>query len=765
MIITEMSGSHSSSDDSNDSRKRPPDPLIFPDTSPKRANCGYSSVVSDKNMHLKVLIPSIAAGAVIGKSGEAIGKIQKDTNTKVKISKQDEFYPGTTERVCLIIGSIDGVMSVHNYIMDRIMEKPDPNPHATGEGRLNVERHKQVKILVPNSTAGMVIGKGGSYIQEIKDKTGAYVQISQKSREFNLFERCIIIAGDLDQTRAAVQLILAVIAADPQSASCPNLSYHDVRGPVASVYPTGSPYATPMIPCPATPSWMAAGGSPVDPTTASAAAAMMAAMFSPGTVPAVGSAPGTRSSTFDFTSLAVLASNQHALGLTPMLQPIALPSPGANAATTPQWIWLVHPAPLTVPVQLNQRDCCAGTLDPGSVMTARQAALLASIGSKPQLVPQDMPQLTDTMPHSAFISQSAMLPPSSTTSSLAAGMALAALSAAASGSNGTCTSTGQPVGMLPNPGALLGIVPSMVPSLPGTAQPSRNDQLSLASPPSLLLALNEPSSRLSSAPAGGASPAAAMAAALGAAAAAAAASVSVSSANTPPSVTAASATGPMFGLYALPSPSSSSLSASPVAASVGSYLLYKKDIAVPESVIGLILGPQGRSIIDLQSSTGTIIQISQKGVYLTGTQNRLVTITGAQPNVQWAADVIEQRLQAERIRRESTTSNQTTPPPPTAATTGPSAGSNQSDIERQRTLSLFYQQQTSSGLYADSQLSVSSSIPISATSGVSCLSAGMPAVPAPAGESTIVQPQSQNPTTSLHSAKRDSDTHGFRQAS
>ncbi|CAI2738504.1 unnamed protein product [Dicrocoelium dendriticum] len=82
-----MSGSHSSSDDSSDSRKRPPDQVLCPDSSPKRANC-------DETVHLKVLIPSIAAGAVIGKAGEAIGKIQKETNTKVKMSKQDEFYPG-----------------------------------------------------------------------------------------------------------------------------------------------------------------------------------------------------------------------------------------------------------------------------------------------------------------------------------------------------------------------------------------------------------------------------------------------------------------------------------------------------------------------------------------------------------------------------------------------------------------------------------------------------------------------------------------------
>ena len=50
-------------------------------------------------------------------------------------------------------------------------------------------------MLVPNSTAGMVIGKGGIFIRQIKDESGAYVQISQKSKELNLPERCITIAG------------------------------------------------------------------------------------------------------------------------------------------------------------------------------------------------------------------------------------------------------------------------------------------------------------------------------------------------------------------------------------------------------------------------------------------------------------------------------------------------------------------------------------------------------------------------------------------
>lgn len=54
----------------------------------------------------------------------------------------------------------------------------------------------QVKILVPNSTAGMIIGKAGNFIKQIKEESGAYVQISQKSKETNLPERCITVAGE-----------------------------------------------------------------------------------------------------------------------------------------------------------------------------------------------------------------------------------------------------------------------------------------------------------------------------------------------------------------------------------------------------------------------------------------------------------------------------------------------------------------------------------------------------------------------------------------
>ncbi len=46
------------------------------------------------NAHLKILVPSVAAGAIIGKNGEAITNIQNSTGAKVKMSKANDFYPG-----------------------------------------------------------------------------------------------------------------------------------------------------------------------------------------------------------------------------------------------------------------------------------------------------------------------------------------------------------------------------------------------------------------------------------------------------------------------------------------------------------------------------------------------------------------------------------------------------------------------------------------------------------------------------------------------
>ena len=154
--------------------------------------------------HFKILVPAAAAGRIIGKGGTTIAQLQKDAGARVKMSKASEFYPGTTERVCLISGPIEGILKINDFFMENFSST-------------------SIKILVPNSTAGMIIGKGGSYIKQIKEDSGAYVQISQKCADLSLPERCVTIVGELDNIRRACAMILSKIVEDVGSA------YRDIR--------------------------------------------------------------------------------------------------------------------------------------------------------------------------------------------------------------------------------------------------------------------------------------------------------------------------------------------------------------------------------------------------------------------------------------------------------------------------------------------------------------------------------------------------------
>lgn len=77
----------------------------------------------------------------------------------------------------------------------------------------------------------------------------------------------------------------------------------------------------------------------------------------------------------------------------------------------------------------------------------------------------------------------------------------------------------------------------------------------------------------------------------------------------------------------------------------------KKEVEVGEHIVGAILGPGGRGIVELQKLTGANIQISKKGVYSPGTRNRIVTLSGTASSIQRAQYMIQQRISQEETKR------------------------------------------------------------------------------------------------------------------
>ncbi|XP_035389828.1 RNA-binding protein Nova-2 isoform X2 [Electrophorus electricus] len=295
--------------DPPDSRKRP---LETPTeaSSTKRTNTGEKG-----EYFLKVLIPSYAAGSIIGKGGQTIVQLQKETGATIKLSKSKDFYPGTTERVCLIQGTVEALNSVHDFIAEKVREMPQSAPKAEPvsilqpQTTVNPDRIKQAKLIVPNSTAGLIIGKGGATVKAVMEQSGAWVQLSQKPEGINLQERVVTISGEPEQNRKAVEIIVQKIQEDPQSSSCLNISYSNISGPVANSNPTGSPYAN---------------SADVMPAAAAAAAATASSLLGQAGLAGVGAFPAAMSSfsgndllaiTSALNTLASYGYNTNSLGL------------------------------------------------------------------------------------------------------------------------------------------------------------------------------------------------------------------------------------------------------------------------------------------------------------------------------------------------------------------------------------------------------------------------------------------------------------------
>lgn len=205
--------------------------------------------------HLKVLIPSAAVGSIMGRNGEVMSSLEEVTRTKIVLSAMKDFYPGTRDRVCLISGTIDDIMLVNKIIMKKLATNPHlcyssskggkskKDPHDADSKSEIFMRQKQMKIIIPQSSASKIIGKNGNNIERLKVSSGSVIQLSRKAFPVVLRERIVTISGQLDSNDIACRLLLQIIAPDTDEEFYKNVSYSEARYPLPSTYMVGSPFA------------------------------------------------------------------------------------------------------------------------------------------------------------------------------------------------------------------------------------------------------------------------------------------------------------------------------------------------------------------------------------------------------------------------------------------------------------------------------------------------------------------------------------------
>ena len=139
---------------------------------------------------IKLLVSNNMAGSIIGRAGQTISELQSQSLARIKLSQTGDFYPGTQDRVCLVQGQLDTVKVATRLLLERFYVLQQHQHTQQNAWQLKEHEDQQtnyagfdfaVRILVPSTSCGMIIGKSGSNIKSMEEASGvSSVRLSPK---------------------------------------------------------------------------------------------------------------------------------------------------------------------------------------------------------------------------------------------------------------------------------------------------------------------------------------------------------------------------------------------------------------------------------------------------------------------------------------------------------------------------------------------------------------------------------------------------------
>jgi RNA-binding protein Nova len=170
----------------------------------KRPNLGMET--GDKSLTVRLLVSNSTAGSIIGKGGESITEFQDQSQSRIQISKSKNYFPQTQERMLLITGTVKAILTALHLMLSKFQTEDSLSGFL-------VDGSLPLKLCMPNSCCGAIIGKGGSTIQEFQNDSGASIKVqSQDARPAGVDDRTVTVSGSVDQQLRAVALVLAKVA-------------------------------------------------------------------------------------------------------------------------------------------------------------------------------------------------------------------------------------------------------------------------------------------------------------------------------------------------------------------------------------------------------------------------------------------------------------------------------------------------------------------------------------------------------------------------
>ncbi|XP_019129656.2 far upstream element-binding protein 3 isoform X5 [Larimichthys crocea] len=162
---------------------------------------------------LDVVVPRFAVGIIIGRNGEMIKKIQNDAGVRIQFKQDDGVSP---DRVAQVMGQPDHCHHAVHLINELVQTAQERDGFGgimgrRGRGDCNMGGPgglQEVTYAVPADKCGLVIGKGGETIKNIKEQSRAHVELQRNpppNTDPNV--RIFSIRGTPQQLEKARQLI------------------------------------------------------------------------------------------------------------------------------------------------------------------------------------------------------------------------------------------------------------------------------------------------------------------------------------------------------------------------------------------------------------------------------------------------------------------------------------------------------------------------------------------------------------------------------
>nr|XP_033794247.1 poly(rC)-binding protein 2 isoform X1 [Geotrypetes seraphini] len=155
---------------------------------------------------IRLLMHGKEVGSIIGKKGESVKKMREESGARINISEGN-----CPERIITLAGPTNAIFKAFSMIIDKLEEDISSSmTNSTAASKPPVT----LRLVVPASQCGSLIGKGGCKIKEIRESTGAQVQVAGDMLP-NSTERAITIAGIPQSIIECVKQICVVMLESP----------------------------------------------------------------------------------------------------------------------------------------------------------------------------------------------------------------------------------------------------------------------------------------------------------------------------------------------------------------------------------------------------------------------------------------------------------------------------------------------------------------------------------------------------------------------